>query len=119
MTPDQQKDFELGKKILPKSDGPVGEFIRVGAEARCLVIAELLAGAGVDEAQIVEDMIRPMAESRAWDDEGFFDPLCDLLDFSGENARRTVLRFAAQAAFTKALSPILARLVAAREAVKP
>lgn len=35
---------------------------------------------------------KAMAESKARDDEGEFLPVCDLLDFSGENKTRTVLR---------------------------
>lgn len=35
---------------------------------------------------------KAMAESRARDDEGEFLAMCDLLDFSGENKCRTVLR---------------------------
>lgn len=35
---------------------------------------------------------KAMAESRATDDEGQFEPLCDLIGFSGENKTRTVLR---------------------------
>lgn len=42
--------------------------------------------------------IRAMAESQAVDDEGPFPFLCDLLDFSGENKRVTVLRAAWRAA---------------------
>jgi hypothetical protein len=34
---------------------------------------------------------RAMAESRARDDEGEFEPLLDLIDFSGENKTHTVL----------------------------
>ncbi len=34
---------------------------------------------------------RAMAESRATDDEGQFEPLMDLIDFSGENKAHTVL----------------------------
>lgn len=34
---------------------------------------------------------RAMAESRAHDDEGDFEPLMDLIDFSGENKTCTVL----------------------------
>jgi len=36
-------------------------------------------------------IIRAMAESRARDDEGEFEPLMDLIDFSGENKTYTVL----------------------------
>ena len=43
-------------------------------------------------------MVRAMAESQAVDDEGRFDRLCDILDFSGENAMRTVLEAALDAA---------------------
>ena len=39
-------------------------------------------------------MISAMATSSATDDEGEFPALMDLLDFSGENARHTVLRAA-------------------------
>lgn len=35
---------------------------------------------------------KAMAESRASDDEGEFAPMLDLIDFSGENKTRTVLR---------------------------
>lgn len=34
---------------------------------------------------------RAMAESRARDDEGQFEPLMDLIDFSGQNKTHTVL----------------------------
>jgi len=39
-----------------------------------------------------KEIISAMASSQARDDEGNFPALLDLLDFSGENATRTVLR---------------------------
>lgn len=38
-----------------------------------------------------QPILKAMAESVACDDEGEFPPVCDLIDFSGENKRRTVL----------------------------
>lgn len=48
---------------------------------------------------------RAMAESQASDDEGAFEPMCDLLGFSGENKTRTVLR----QAWVDAIDAILAQ----------
>lgn len=39
-------------------------------------------------------IIKAMAESKATDDEGQFPALCDLIDFSGENKTRSVLKAA-------------------------
>lgn len=42
-----------------------------------------------------------MAESRAKDDEGEFDCLFDLINFSGENKTRTVIRSSLMVALNK------------------
>ena len=48
--------------------------------------------------EVTHEMVRAAAESVAVDDEGAFLPLGDLLDFSGENKTRTVVRAALVAA---------------------
>jgi len=48
--------------------------------------------------------IRAMSESQAHGDEGPFPPLCDLIDFSGENNTHIVLR-AAYTAMLQASQP--------------
>jgi hypothetical protein len=45
---------------------------------------------------VIEAMSDAMRASQAFDDEGTFPILLDLLDFSGENKARTVTRFAAK-----------------------
>ena len=52
-----------------------------------------------------EGILRAMAESRASDDEGVFDPLLDLIGFSGDNKTCTVLREAYRKAIAAAPSP--------------
>lgn len=48
-------------------------------------------------------MIKAMAQSQAKDDEGFLPLMCDLLDFSGENKRHTVLKQAWSDAISSAM----------------
>lgn len=50
-------------------------------------------------------IIKAMAESRAWDDEGEFEMLGDLIGFSGENKNHTVLKAAYRAAIAAAPQP--------------
>ena len=49
-------------------------------------------------AVVTAAMIDAASASRARDDEGEFPPLCELIDFSGENKTRTVIRAALEAA---------------------
>ncbi len=71
-------------------------------KARAVLSALSAAGLAVVPREGGPEQIRAMAESRAFDDEGRFEPLSDLLGFSGENKVRTVLRAAYQAAIEKA-----------------
>jgi len=52
--------------------------------------------------EVTHKMIKAAAESRARDDEGQFEPLCDLIGFSGENKTRTVIREALECAIAAA-----------------
>lgn len=52
----------------------------------------------------LDEMVRAAIESKAADDEGTFLPLGDLIDFSGENKTRTVVRLAIRAALLAAES---------------
>lgn len=49
--------------------------------------------------------IKAMAESKAIDDEGEYECIMDLIDFSGENKLHTALRFAYFEAVDKAPKP--------------
>lgn len=51
-------------------------------------------------ADMVESVARAIADSRAGDDEGEFEALRDLVDFSGENKARSVFLEAARAALS-------------------
>ncbi len=51
---------------------------------------------------VSDEMVRAASADRAKDDEGQFQPLCDLIDFSGENKTRTVLKSAIAAAIRAA-----------------
>jgi hypothetical protein len=53
--------------------------------------------------EVTHEMIRAAAESRAKDDEGEFEPLMDLLGFSGQNKTHTVIHAALVAATEAAL----------------
>ena len=53
------------------------------------------------------EIIKAMAESKAIDDEGQFPALCELIDFSGENKTRTVLKAAYAAMLSAAYSTTL------------
>ena len=64
-----------------------------------------IAGLAIIPTQPTDEMVRAAAESKASDDEGEFRPLCDLIDFSGENKTRTVIRAALTAAILAASSP--------------
>jgi glycerol kinase len=57
--------------------------------ARC---TELARAALEAMCEPTHEIIKAMAESRARDDEGEFPPVCDLIDYSGENKRYTVLK---------------------------
>lgn len=54
------------------------------------------------DEELIGLMASAMAASKAHDDEGEFDMLCDLIGFSGENKTRTVLKEAARAALAVA-----------------
>ena len=51
---------------------------------------------------VSDEMVRSASEDRAKDDEGQFQPLADLIDFSGENKTRTVIKSAIAAAIRAA-----------------
>ena len=57
-------------------------------------LRELLITHAIVPRVATHRMISAMATSSATDDEGEFPALMELLDFSGENARHTVLRAA-------------------------
>lgn len=64
------------------------------AQALAAIRAIEAMGRAVVPVEADYAITRAMAESRASDDEGQFEPMCDLLDFSGENKAHTVLRAA-------------------------
>lgn len=86
-----------GAKIA-KPDWMTPQVEAAGAEA----LAQARADARRDAFALLEsllvdppgEVIKAMAECEARDDEGPFPPLMDLIDFSGENKTRTVLRSA-------------------------
>lgn len=55
----------------------------------------------------IYEQVRAMTESKATSDEGPFPPLCDLIDFSGENNTYIVLREAYRAAVRAVAPPAL------------
>jgi hypothetical protein len=57
-------------------------------------IAKIPEGWKLVPVEPTGEMIKAMAESKAVDDEGQFPALCELIDFSGENKTRTVLKAA-------------------------
>ncbi len=67
--------------------------------------AERVAELVLDELREPTDgMVRAASENCAWDDEGQLPPLCELIDYSGENKTRTVVRSALSAAILAAKS---------------
>lgn len=130
MTEMSEADRKLAQELLAAWDGSSAnrpaikqavnslseDAVSMAQTARRLVTAELAARALPDEDALVA-MIRPMSESRAWDDEGFFDSLGDIIDCSGENKTRTILRFAGRAALD-AIRPTIAALQARAEAAE-
>ncbi len=53
-------------------------------------------------ANVSDEMVRSASADRAKDDEGQFQALEDLIDFSGENKTRTVIKSAISAAIRAA-----------------
>ena len=81
-----EKDFAEGAISMEEEGGLVASYVDVGrVDFMSLALAVLMAVRG-------EAPTKAMAESRASDDEGDFAPMLDLIDFSGENKLRTVLR---------------------------
>jgi len=68
--------------------------ITYAASIAAAKLRELLITHAIVPRVATHRMISAMATSSATDDEGEFPALMDLLDFSGENARHTVLRAA-------------------------
>lgn len=60
------------------------------------------AGFAIVPKEPTEAMVRAAIENKAWDDEQKFQPLGDLIDFSGENKTRTVVKSALAAAIRRA-----------------
>ena len=68
--------------------------VKFEAERVAVKLRELLITHAIVPRVATHRMISAMATSSATDDEGEFPALMELLDFSGENARHTVLRAA-------------------------
>lgn len=70
-------------------------------EVQRIHIKRIMSYIDVDHIEVTHDMVRAASESRAVDDEGEYLSLHDLLDFSGENKCRIVIRAALHAALEK------------------
>lgn len=81
----------------------IDKYVTNGDDCAAAVIRALdAAGYEVRAKGVTSEMISAAATSQATDDEGTWLPLMDLINFSGENKTRTVIRAALESALAAA-----------------
>ena len=89
----------------PSNEDTIASWHLFERDTDAIIAALRAAGYELVPTTPTPEMVRAAIESQATDDEGTFPPLLDLIDFSGENKTRTVIRAALTAAILAASSP--------------